>query len=152
MGNQQANLSFQAGERTLVSCQACKWSKRHDTATAAAHDGVRHLETEHPPLADRDRDAADDSDLLRLLEEALTLRCCHLSGTHNPTHYEEGRFVCQSQQAEAWHRAVRLLGLGHLDSADSAVADPGTCYWCHRAEQQRGAGDVAGVAARQSRA
>lgn len=144
MGNQQAprhprptrrvpNLRFQTGEPTLVSCQACKWSEWHDTATAAERDGVRHLETEHPPLADR---AAADGDLLRLLEEALTVRCCHVSGSHNPTHYEEGRYVCQNQQAEAWHRAVRLLGLGHLDSADRAVADPGTCYWCHRAAQQ----------------
>ena len=123
------------GEKSLVACQACEWSQWHRDRNDLVQAGTDHLTERHPPVAVQQQPAAE---ILRLLEEALTPRCCHISGTHDPLHYREGRYLCQSQIAAAWHRAVLLLGLRHLDDAASAVADPETCYFCHKEQQTDG--------------
>ena len=60
---------------------------------------------------------------LEYLAEIFALPCCHVSGMHDPTHYEKG-LVCESQMAKAWKHAMKALGL------EPTVKSQDGCYWC----------------------
>lgn len=61
---------------------------------------------------------------------ALTVQCCHITGEHNPRHFEDKLYVCQFQQADAFARARVVLGMGG-PTVDEATSSP-TCFWCNR--------------------
>lgn len=76
------------------------------------------------------------------LAQILALSCCHTTGMHSPTHFQEQQYICESQKAQAWQRAVTALGFGkmvdrptaspevaNLDPRIGPFADP-DCYWC----------------------
>ena len=137
-------------EKALCSCRACDWSRwgepgaglqdRIDAAhehIAAAHPGYAVYESPSEIVGSAyliehlHREAESLRGLVSAMAEALVPQCCHLSGMHDPLHFVEGRYLCDEQKAEAWHRAVLLLGLGHYDSPEAAKGRPDSCYFCH---------------------
>lgn len=62
---------------------------------------------------------------LRWLREMLTPSCCHISGEHNPKHFEDNpEKLCHYQMKEAYERICSELGFKII-----ARPDP-ECYWC----------------------
>lgn len=76
-----------------------------------------------------------DDEQLAWLEEMLRPRCCHTTGTHDPLHYEEGRYVCADQARERYAALRAELGLGKAGPQD-AVPEDG-CHWCEREASRR---------------
>lgn len=82
----------------------------------------------------------------------LRLPCCHVTGMHDPTHYEERRYVCDFQKATAWERAVSVLGLAERYNSEHCGTSvrnidhrlgpwpEDDCYWCNKygATKRRG--------------
>lgn len=58
------------------------------------------------------------------IEAALTLLCCHVSGTHDPVHFQERRYVCEYQMRDALTNLVEKLGI------DPVTKSKSTCGWC----------------------
>ena len=137
-------------DKALCSCQACDWSQWGEPGAGlqdridAAHE---HIAAAHPayPTYEPPAEVVGSAVLIEALHreveslrglvgamaEALVPRCCHMSGMHDPLHFSEGRYLCDEQKAEAWHRAILLLGLDHYDRPDAAKGRPDTCYYCH---------------------
>lgn len=68
---------------------------------------------------------------LQYLRQLLQPTCCHVTGTHDPTHFQrDPSRLCTIQKADAWDRAVAWLGIAH----DRAVSSK-TCGWCARARE-----------------
>lgn len=62
----------------------------------------------------------------------LSPACCHITGMHNPTHWENNPVaLCEAQKAKAWDRAVALLDI----EMGPATSDP-TCGWCKRRRER----------------
>ncbi len=75
---------------------------------------------------------------LKYLEDLLWLPCCHTTGTHDPSHYRERKYVCVYQKEKALHRLCETLGLNpQTKSKDD-------CYWCNEGteaeEEKKGEG------------
>lgn len=60
----------------------------------------------------------------------LRVGCCHVSGTHDPTHFTMHRHVCDIQKSKAWKAIVEALGFDDLNDPDSARHQPDKCGWC----------------------
>ncbi len=58
------------------------------------------------------------------IEEMLQLPCCHVSGMHDPNHYEEGRYVCDIQVEQAFRNLCKKLKI------NPKVKHKETCGWC----------------------
>ncbi len=58
------------------------------------------------------------------LESALWIPCCHTSGMHDPVHFQERRYICESQKAAAFDR---LCGELNLNPETKSKED---CGWC----------------------
>ncbi len=80
-------------------------------------------------------------DQLAWLTDIARPRCCHVTGEHDPRHFEERSFVCRDQLAEVAYRLREALGLdagpddrGHYlrrrVSPSEAVSRAG-CSRCH---------------------
>lgn len=69
------------------------------------------------------------------LTDMLTPRCCHISGSHDPLHFEERRYVCNEQMTKRYVALRKALGLltEERPLPHEAVTDP-SCYWCQRRE------------------
>lgn len=76
--------------------------------------------------------APDEVSVLRQqlndVREAVKIRCCHVTGLHDPTHFEERRYVCERQMAQAY-LAVRIVLKMDPPTPEEATATPG-CGWC----------------------
>ena len=67
-----------------------------------------------------------DIQQLRKVKRALAPTCCHVTGSHDPTHWRKQPSVfCDVQKARAWDRATRLLRLHYYH----AISEPG-CRLC----------------------
>ena len=77
------------------------------------------------------RDAVAKKYTTAQIEDLLAIRCCHVTGSHNPSH--NGLYVCYIQKAEAYDRIVSMLRLNPAGLAKNdlknfrSVPD---CYWC----------------------
>lgn len=58
------------------------------------------------------------------IEELLWLPCCHTTGMHDPAHFRERKYICNSQKAEALQRFCVELG---INPKTRSYPD---CYWC----------------------
>jgi hypothetical protein len=66
------------------------------------------------------------SEQLNWLKEMLTPSCCHTSGEHNPTHFEENpEKLCYLQKYKTYDRICNELGFKDI----IARPDP-KCGWC----------------------
>jgi len=61
---------------------------------------------------------------LEYLEEVFTLPCCHTSGMHSPTHFQNREYICQSQIKKAFMKGCNELGIN-----PQVKSDP-NCGWC----------------------
>lgn len=59
-----------------------------------------------------------------LIEDALWLPCCHVSGEHDVLHFERRSYVCQRQMGIALIRFCRELGINPV------VKSEPNCFWC----------------------
>ncbi len=64
----------------------------------------------------------------------ITIPCCHTSGMHDPTHYEE-RKLCEHQLAYAF---LRLCALYNLDPQTKSDKD---CFWCNDYPEKKKKGE-----------
>lgn len=66
---------------------------------------------------------------LRVIELAgmLDVECCHITGEHNPTHFEDGKYVCSQQMADTF--AFLRIRAGLTIKPDRAYPKQG-CGWC----------------------
>ena len=67
---------------------------------------------------------------IKFLKDIFTPRCCHMTGMHDPTHFEEKKYVCSDQKAEAFDRGRKLLGFGEVTVNDPIPKED--CFWCNR--------------------
>jgi len=58
------------------------------------------------------------------IEQMLWLPCCHTSGMHDPVHFQERKYVCEHQKADALERFCKALG---INPATKSRVD---CGWC----------------------
>lgn len=58
------------------------------------------------------------------IEKMLWLPCCHISGTHNPTHFQERKGVCNTQTRIALERFCKEIGINPKTKSDP------DCGWC----------------------
>ena len=69
------------------------------------------------------------------IEEILWLPCCHVSGMHDPVHFQERKYVCEHQKTEALERLCKKLGINLQTKADP------DCGWCEDyPEKKKGEG------------
>ncbi len=58
------------------------------------------------------------------IEKLLELSCCHISGTHDPTHFENNKYICDMQIADAYQNlCLKLL-------INPVVKHSENCSWC----------------------
>ena len=148
-GNFHTQGTGEGDSKALSSCRACNWAQWGPTGAGIQEriDAVqRHIVAAHPayPMYEPPADIEGSDELIEALQrevenlrglvsemaEVLAPLCCHITGTHDPTHFTEGKYLCDSQKAEAWHRAILLLGLDHLASPDAAKGRPDSCPRC----------------------
>lgn len=67
---------------------------------------------------------------LTALRDLIAPPCCHITGEHDPTHFVEGRYICQHQMAYAYKRLRHALGIPTIQP-DEAKPVTG-CGWCER--------------------
>jgi hypothetical protein len=78
------------------------------------------------PRADiQDKSSEAVEELCQLLEHWLYIPCCHVTGMHDPQHFEEGRGVCEIQKADAFVRFCKDL------SVNPVVRSKPNCGWCN---------------------
>ena len=89
---------------------------------------------------------------IEYLAGILRLPCCHVTGMHDPRHYEERRYVCDIQKSRAYDKAVIALGLAEVDrqpqrrdtatNFDESIAPfpDEDCYWCGQYEATKRSG------------
>ena len=58
------------------------------------------------------------------IEEMLWLPCCHVTGMHDPVHFEERKYICERQKSEALERLCKKIGIN-----PKTCSDP-ECGWC----------------------
>lgn len=63
--------------------------------------------------------------------DAVTLKPCHITGEHDPTHTPDR--VCASQTAAAFRGLLALLDV-EVEDLPRALHD--TCYWCNNVPTQ----------------
>jgi hypothetical protein len=63
-------------------------------------------------------------EIKRLIELYLYLPCCHVSGMHNPSHFEQRKYICELQKAEALERFCHDLGINPVTRSKI------DCSWC----------------------
>lgn len=69
------------------------------------------------------------------LEDLAGIPCCHTSGMHDPVHFQERKYICSDQKAEAFDALCAVLG---INPATTCRPD---CGWCKDyPEKQAGAG------------
>ena len=68
------------------------------------------------------------------LRDALTIRCCHVTGMHDPTHYEKKKYVCSIQRAEAFDRAREVCGMEEPFPEEAIPKE--NCGWCKIAAER----------------
>jgi len=72
---------------------------------------------------------------LKAIEEMARLPCCHVSGEHDPTHFQEGRGICFLQKYKAYDRLCKELGI------NPEVKSEPDCFWCNNyPEKKKGEG------------
>jgi len=66
---------------------------------------------------------------IKILEDAglLDVHHCHITGEHNPRHFEDGLYVCSFQEQEAFRNIRRIGGLHESPVEAHPIAG---CYWC----------------------
>ena len=62
--------------------------------------------------------------ILTLIEAYAYLPCCHESGMHDPCHFEERRYICESQKSKAYERLMKSLEINPV------VRSEPNCFWC----------------------
>jgi len=65
---------------------------------------------------------------LDFFREILTPKHCHVTGCHNPNHFEQGKYVCEIQKRECYDKLREILGFGDVHSHESYF-NP-NCYYC----------------------
>lgn len=69
------------------------------------------------------------------IEKMLWIPCCHVSGEHNPTHYQERKGPCYMQIRDAFKRFCKELGINPETKSEK------DCYWCNaHPEKKKGDG------------
>lgn len=69
--------------------------------------------------------------ITELIELYLYLPCCHVSGTHDPRHFEERTSICNRQESEAMTRFCKALGINPVTRSDPE------CGWCKDYPEKR---------------
>ena len=109
-----------------ADCGACNWHQMKGTEAEIHRAAVEHIQATHRPPQPEFTD-----EQVAWLRDVLQLRCCHVTGDHDPLHFKEQRYICDMQQGAAWTRAV--LALGFDDLAIPATVEPyDGCFWCSR--------------------
>jgi hypothetical protein len=64
------------------------------------------------------------TEIVSLLESWMFLPCCHVTGMHDPDHFESKSSICDIQKAEALERICKELG---INPETKSKID---CGWC----------------------
>lgn len=70
------------------------------------------------------------------IEKQLWIPCCHVTGMHSPTHFQERRYICDIQLAEVFVRFCKMLGIDPVVKSDLE-----NCYWCNNYPDKRKEGE-----------
>ena len=62
--------------------------------------------------------------LIKKIVEKVWIPCCHVSGIHDPVHFEEREYICNRQKAEAFERLCKELEINPKTKSDPE------CSWC----------------------
>lgn len=97
-------------------------SSRIHLAKSAVHKDIPH-EVWQAIGSDKIAEEAM-GEIAEMLELWLYIPCCHTSGTHDPQHFDERRFICSYQKAEALERFCKDLGINPVTRSKP------DCCWC----------------------
>ena len=62
--------------------------------------------------------------ITKMLEAYLYLPCCHVTGMHDPQHFDERKYICPEQKENAFIRFCKDLGVNPI------VRSKIDCGWC----------------------
>ena len=92
--------------------------------------------THKRPLAWCDKEREVETTLNNFKEKIIryaTPYCCHVSGTHDPTHFENNPDkICDFQKEKAYDRLCAFLKW-----KPKAMVNPNGCYWCQTEEERK---------------
>lgn len=71
------------------------------------------------------------AEIIPHLEFWMYLPCCHVTGMHDPQHYEERTYICEIQKTKAFERFAKDLGVNPV-----VRMEPG-CGWCRNYPHMR---------------
>lgn len=101
----------------------------------APYIGEKHIEFEYMFSNVEDVNKKLSEVIKKTIEEMLWFPCCHVSGTHNPEHYKDRKYICESQKAKALERFCKELG---INPETKSLKD---CFWCNEyPEHKKGEG------------
>ena len=63
-------------------------------------------------------------EIIKLIELNAFIPCCHTTGMHDPNHFEERKYICESQKAEAFDRLCKALKINPVTRSSC------DCGWC----------------------
>ena len=65
------------------------------------------------------------------IEDLLWLPCCHVTGMHDPIHFELSKYICSRQKALALERLCKKIGINPKTKSDPE------CYWCKKYPEKK---------------
>jgi hypothetical protein len=78
------------------------------------------------PILDSEKIAAACVEqITELLELWAFIPCCHITGMHDPNHFENREYICNNQRATAFERLCKDLGINPVVRSDM------DCGWCN---------------------
>lgn len=60
------------------------------------------------------------------IEKLISIPCCHITGMHDPSHFDNKEYVCETQLTKAFINLLKELGIERIKV--ESVKD---CYWCN---------------------
>jgi len=69
---------------------------------------------------------AGKSEAIKQIKESIILPCCHISGMHDPEHFDKGTGICDFQIREAFYNLIKFLEIEEV-----VVKSKEDCYWCN---------------------
>ena len=70
-------------------------------------------------------------DIIKLIELRAFIPCCHTTGMHDPNHFEERKYICESQKGKAFERLCKDLKINPITRSRCE------CGWCRDYPENR---------------
>ncbi len=66
------------------------------------------------------------NEVLKEIRDSIVIPCCHVSGIHDPCHFEEKKYVCSMQMRESFKDFLKAMEIKKIK-----VKSKPNCGWCN---------------------